>query len=277
MRLFLLLLSVLLLSVPLQAQEAADFFRQNCVSCHTIGGGRLTGPDLKDVTEQKDREWLLNFIVNPRAVIDRGDPYARQLVEEARGVVMPTISGMTPEQAAALLDLIQRESKLPESQFKGLQITDRPFTQTEIELGRQFFVGDRRLANGTPPCISCHTMKGLGGLSGGRLGPDLTRVFERLQGRQSLGAWLMAPATATMQPLLRKYPLRQDELLPLIAYFEHSAQQGGQDDSVALLNFFFLALGGAVIALVSFDAIWKWRFQAVRARLVQGDGPRGET
>ncbi len=268
--------AVLMVATSLRAQEAADFFRQNCVSCHTIGGGRLTGPDLKDVTERKDREWLVNFILNPRAVIDRGDPYAQQLFEEARGVVMPVIAGMTPERAAALLDLIEQESKLPESQFKGLQITDRPFTPEEIAIGRQLFVGDRRLAAGAPPCLSCHTMKGLGGLSGGRLGPDLTRVFERLQGRQSLGAWLMAPATATMQPLLRQHPLQQDELLPLIAYFEDSAQQGGQDDSVALLNFFFLALGGTVFALVCFDAIWRKRYRAVRARLVGGNRWRGE-
>jgi len=38
------------------SQEAADFFRQNCISCHTVGGGRLTGPDLKNVTQRKERE-----------------------------------------------------------------------------------------------------------------------------------------------------------------------------------------------------------------------------
>ena len=30
------------------AQDTPDYFRQNCMNCHTIGGGRLTGPDLKD-------------------------------------------------------------------------------------------------------------------------------------------------------------------------------------------------------------------------------------
>lgn len=49
---------LLLLPAIAAAQDAADFFRQNCVSCHTIGGGRLTGPDLKDVLTRKDRAWL---------------------------------------------------------------------------------------------------------------------------------------------------------------------------------------------------------------------------
>ena len=34
------------------AQETAEYFRTRCTSCHTIGGGRLTGPDLKNVMQQ---------------------------------------------------------------------------------------------------------------------------------------------------------------------------------------------------------------------------------
>src|SRR6516225_8108525 len=109
------------------AQETADFFRQNCASCHTIGGGRLTGPDLKDVTKKKDPDWLAQFVLNPKAVIDGGDPYAGELVKEARGVIMPTIFGMTGERAESLLKLIEAESKLEKSQFAGLQISDKPF------------------------------------------------------------------------------------------------------------------------------------------------------
>ncbi len=105
----LVLLLAILSPVSLGAQEAVDFFRDNCVSCHTIGGGRLTGPDLKDVAERKDREWLISFILNPRAVIDSGDPYAQDLFQQARGTVMPTVPGMTEERAAALLDLVEAE------------------------------------------------------------------------------------------------------------------------------------------------------------------------
>ena len=97
---------------PLVAQEAADFFRQNCTSCHTIGGGRLTGPDLKGVLTRKDREWLTRFVQNPQAMMDQGDPYALQLRQAARDVVMPTINGMNRARAESLLALIEAESKL---------------------------------------------------------------------------------------------------------------------------------------------------------------------
>jgi mono/diheme cytochrome c family protein len=62
-------------------QDAAEFFRQNCTTCHTIGGGRLTGPDLKGVLQRKPRAWLLDFIMDPQAVLDRG-VYAGQMVPE---------------------------------------------------------------------------------------------------------------------------------------------------------------------------------------------------
>ncbi len=263
-------LALLMLSVAASAQQqAADYFRQNCATCHTIGGGRLTGPDLKDVGQRKDRAWLVQWLQSPKGLIDAGDPYAQKLLQESRGVVMPTVGGMNPTSANALLDLIDAESKLPKSHFAGSQISDRPFTAQDITVGREIFSGTRRLASGGPPCISCHTLRGLGGLSGGRLGPDLTLVYERLQGRKGLSAWLMNPASPTMAPVFRNTQIQPDEILPLVAYFEDAAKKGGQDDSSALLNFLLLAVGVMVIGLVSLDAIWKKRIHGVRRQLVQ--------
>lgn len=256
---------------PGVAQDAADFFRSNCMSCHSIGGGRVTGPDLKNVEQRKDRAWLTRFLTNPKAMIDSGDPYAAQLQQQARGVVMPTLPGMNPTLAAALLDLIGAESKLERSQFVGLQISDQPFTAQEIALGRTIFLGRQPLANAGPPCLSCHTVGGLGGLGGGRLGPDLTRVYERMGSRRNLATWLSAPATATMQPLLRGRALQPSEVLAITAFLEDEAKRGGEAGTVPLLNFFLLGLGGAVLALWAFGAIWKGRFRAVRRPLVRGE------
>src|SRR5436305_33100 len=93
------------------AQEAADFFAQKCKACHSIGGGRRVGPDLKGVTSQKDRAWMEKFIQNPKAVIDTGDSFAVQLQQEYRGMVMPTVPGVTPELAESLVNFIEHESR----------------------------------------------------------------------------------------------------------------------------------------------------------------------
>src|SRR6266496_6369477 len=275
------LLCLMLSNVSDAQQDAAAFFKQNCTSCHTIGGGRLTGPDLKDVTTRKDRAWFVQFLQSPKSMIDSGDPYGVKLQQEARGIVMPNIAGMSPQQAQALLDLITAESKLPRSQFAGIQISDRPLTAQDIAKGRLVFMGEQPLSGGGPACISCHTVKGLTLLGGGRLGPDLTRVYERLQGRKGLAAWLSSPASPTMAPVFKDHAIQPDEILSLVALFEDSAKRGGQDDTTSLLNFFLLGLGGMVLGLISLDTLWKTRFRGVRRSMVhrddRGSPSRGES
>ena len=136
---------------------------------------------------------------NPKAMIEGGDSLAVKLRDEARGVIMPTIPGMTTEMAQALLDLIAAESALEVSQFKGLEIPDAPFTPQDIALGEALFSGAKRCQANRPACLACHTTVQVSGLGGGRLGPDLSRAFERLQGRKGLASWLSAPATPTMR------------------------------------------------------------------------------
>jgi mono/diheme cytochrome c family protein len=199
-------------------------------------------------------------------------------VSDAGGIVMPTLPGLDAARAQALLDLISSESKLPKSRFAGTQVSDRPFTPQDIIMGREIFTGAKPLKGGGPACVSCHTLKGLGGLSGGRLGPDLTLVFERLQGRKGLTAWLSNPASPTMMPVFKTRALDANtEILPLVALLEDAARKGGQDDSTARLNFLLLGLAGMVIGMVTLDSVWKKRLRGVRRELVhRSTNPEGE-
>ena len=259
------------------AQETPTYFRQNCMSCHTIGGGRLAGPDLKDVTKRKPREWLLEFIQNPQAKISAGDPYALKLLEEARGVVMPPPPGISAERASMLLDLIEEESALETSHFQGAQISNAPFTPADIELGGDIFRGAQSLRNGGAACLACHSAAGAGGLGGGKLGPDLMRVYERLQGRVGLSAWLAAPATPTMRAVFANHPLESEEIHALAAYFEKQSLQGTQQATVGQLNFVLYGLGATIFGLVVLDWVWKGRLRGVRRALVQEQSSRGHS
>lgn len=260
---------LLTLSPKAAAQTPEEFFRQNCFSCHTIGGGRLTGPDLKGVDTRREREWLVQFILNPQAMISSGDPTAQQLLDEARGVVMPAVPGISRARVDALLDIIAEHSLLPDTPFAGSQISDRPFTDADIVAGRALFLGAQPLEAGGPACAACHTVHDLGGLSGGRLGPDLTKVYERIGSRPALAAWLQGPATTTMRPVYTGKALRAEEILSLVAFFEDAAQASDEDDTVSQLNFFLIGLLGAGLALALFDGIWRRRFRAVRRPLVR--------
>lgn len=266
------LILTLAVAAAATAQDTDEFYKTACMSCHTIGGGKLTGPDLKDVETRKDREWLIRFIVDPQGVINSGDAYAAKLVEASRGVIMPKAAGIDRERAKKLLDLIAAESKLPRSRFAGVALSDRPFTEKDVEDGRALFTGDTPLMNGGPACISCHAVEGLSGLGGGLLGPDLGDAYARLDGRKALGQWLLNPATPVMAPVYKGHPIDKDkEVLPLLAFLKRKTEEGGRPAPGPGIEFLILGVVGAVIGLLICDAAWKRRFTSVREKVVRGD------
>lgn len=250
------------------SEETIEYFQLNCSSCHTIGGGRLTGPDLMGALERSDRAWLTAFILDPKAVIDSGDPYALELLSEARNVPMPTIPGMGAERAGKLVDLIEAESAKEKSIFAGVQLSDRPLTDADAERGEWLFLGSEPFLEGGPACVSCHTVGGIGGLGGGLLGPDLTAVFARLEGRRGLGAWLASPPSKVMQPLFKNKPLDSEEILALVAYLRDSATTDEISQGSGSMLFVLSGIGIAGTFMVAFDVIWRRRFRAVRRPLV---------
>ena len=252
------------------SEDAEQYFQQNCSICHTIGGGRLVGPDLKGVSERADRQWLVDFIVDPQGVIDRGDPYAQQLLEEAGGVVMPPGPGMTPQRAHELLDFIDKQSALEVPADAQPEVEEKPLTAEDVEKGRALFLGLSGLENGGAACISCHTVNGDDSLlAGGTLGPNLTDVLARLGGRPGLSGWLSGPPTPTMRATFQEAPLNPEEITSLVAFFQYQAETNPPERAAPFVNFLLFGLGGTAVLLVAFDQVWRRRFRAVRRPLVQ--------
>jgi len=88
-----------------QAPDGAQLFKA-CAVCHQIGKGRLVGPDLYQVTQRRDREWLLKFIRNSQEVVLSGDATAVKLFEEHNKIPMPP-ANLNDEQINAVLDYIE--------------------------------------------------------------------------------------------------------------------------------------------------------------------------
>jgi len=53
-------------------------------------------------------------------------------LKEARNVIMPDVPNLDESMAQALLDLIGRESRLEESNFMGLQVSDHPLSRLPV-------------------------------------------------------------------------------------------------------------------------------------------------
>ena len=251
--------------------DPEEFFEKNCFSCHTIGGGRLTGPDLKDVEERKDAVWLEKFILNPQAVINSGDAYASKLLKEARGVVMPKVANLNASMTRALLKFIKEESGKEKSKFAGSTLADRPLTEEDLQIGSALFMGTTRLKNRGPSCISCHEIAGEGFLGGGLLGPDLKEAYGRLGGKIAIAAWLSNPSSETMSPIYKKHPIDEDEVLPLVAFLKNKAEGKDIVSNAHDFNFMIFGFIGLAICLVLFDLAWGNRLRAVRKPMVKGE------
>ena len=251
------------------SEETISYFASNCASCHTIGGGRLTGPDLAGLTERKDVEWAVRFLMDPKGTIDAGGEYEQQLLADARGVYMPSVPGMNAGLARKLVTLIEQEEQKETSQFAGVQVSDRPLTAVDIQRGRALFLGANRFESGAPACVSCHASASIGGLGGGNLGPDLTAVYARLEGRTGLAAWLSSPPSETMRPLFADRPIDSEEVLALVAFLGNEASSGLEQSDSSNLPFLLMGLGLAATLLVIFDLVWRNRFRGVRRSMVQ--------
>ncbi|MBM3435704.1 MAG: cytochrome c, partial [Bacteroidetes bacterium] len=64
-------------SIFTQNQPPPEF--ATCTACHTIGKGKLIGPDLKGVNDRHNEAWLLSFIRSSQTMIKNGDPVAVKL------------------------------------------------------------------------------------------------------------------------------------------------------------------------------------------------------
>jgi len=108
--LFLIFLLVASFSSFGQTAEDEKNFGQ-CKACHTIGGGKLVGPDLKGVTERRDEAWLIKFVQNSQALIQSGDETAIKVFEENSKIPMPSHS-LTDDQVKGILKYIAAGGKV---------------------------------------------------------------------------------------------------------------------------------------------------------------------
>ncbi len=135
--------------------EVAKLFKIKCGICHTIGSGRLVGPDLANVQDRRSEDWLLEYIRSSQTMIKKGDPDAVAIFEEFNKVIMPDAMISDIEIKSILNYIAENSGGGGEAPAEPVSIIEDA-TPEDLKNGKNLFEGRVRFVNGGPSCISCH-------------------------------------------------------------------------------------------------------------------------
>jgi mono/diheme cytochrome c family protein len=241
-----------------RAKTGEEIFNSGCNACHTIGGGRLVGPDLLGVSERRSEEWLVKFVQHSQSMVEAGDSVAVSLFEEYNKVAMPD-QPLTKAEILAVVEYAKTPHVAP-----GQPAAPAPveLTEEDILLGQNLFEGRVRLSNGGPACNSCHDVTNDAVIGGGILAKELTTVFSRLGG-PGVRAILGSPPFPVMQEAYEDEPLTESEVKALVGFLEQAdsekSLQQPRDYGVGL---FASGVVGSGILLGLYSLLWRRRKRA---------------
>lgn len=175
------------------SDPAARRFVTTCAGCHTVGGGKRSGPDLIAATSWTKAD-LKPAI---KRMEQRVGPLTEADLEQLADLVKDPAVNTRLNAAEALITHAFAAKLDPASPTAG----------------RDLFFGAKPFANGGMACASCHAVQGRGGL----LGPDLTGVHARM-GDTPLASAIEKAGFKMMAPAYRDHPVTRQEALHVTKY-----------------------------------------------------------
>ena len=240
-------------------EEGRQLFEQKCVGCHTIGQGDRVGPDLKGISQRRDRDWLIQWIQAPDQMLARRDPIAMELINKYK-TPMPNL-GLTRDQVLAVISYIDAVTAGTASAPAATTIQ---LPAGDPIQGKNLFTGVKRFQNGGPACLACHSVAGIGALGGGLLGPDLTGVIDRYGGPQAVAAFVGSPATPVMSSVWREKTLTPQELADVVAFLQQASV--GERPFQLIWQLAAVALVGVVVLAGVATVYWRGLAGGLRRR-----------
>ena len=246
--------------IELTAQNNGELlFPQKCVSCHTIGRGKLIGPDLSNIHKTRTEDWIIKFIQSSQSVIKSGDSTAVAVFNQYNQTVMPD-QKLSVNEIKSIIEYIRANSADPNNpnQKTPNQIFDATaITAVDIESGKNIFDGTTKLTNRGPSCITCHNIANPVISNGGLLAKDLTAAFTRM-GAQGIDGILRNSPFPAMMDAFSLNKLTDQEIKDLLAFLYYVDKKGTMQIPI-IERESSLLLGVVVISnisLVIFLLLW---------------------
>ena len=217
-----------------------------CTACHTIGGGKLIGPDLAGVLDRRPEEEIISYVQNPAAF----------------DVILMPPQNLSADEIKAILKYIVSKSSVANqtNTEENEQIVKKPevvLTLDDAIAGEHLFDGSTRFTNGGPSCITCHNVDYEQMMQGGLLAADLTQVYSRSGGMAGIKGVLTLLPFPAMKSSYEKKPLTEQEVTQLQAFLKHTDenliyQHHGEKKTL----FLYFGIAGFITILTLIFFLW---------------------
>ena len=221
----------------------AELFVLKCAGCHTVGQGKLTGPDLIKATESP----LVDLIQAIRRMQEQVGP-----MEESE------IKG----HASFIKSLNVRERIKKE--FERLsKIAEAKLEPPNIKIGENLFIGRKPFKNGGVSCNSCHTTRQAKRWGGGKLGPPLTEVFKDFSKANLISA-IVNSQWKVMKDVYKEHKITKQEAVHIVAYLESIKDKDIEKEKPI---FHVISFIGFLLLLLATAFFYRKRLTSVRDKL----------
>jgi mono/diheme cytochrome c family protein len=246
---------------PVNAQDGTELFK-TCAACHSIGGGKIVGPDLKGITKRRTNDWLINFVQSPVRMMKSGDADAIAIFKEFNNLPMPD-NALTADQINKILAHIDGgdvggKAVDPQIAAKKQQLDSllKSNSKEGILAGKELFNGTKRFQNGGVSCASCHnaTYNSIG--KGGNLAKDLTKVFSRLGGFAGIKGIIAAPPFPSMNESYKNHPITDEENTYIQLFLKSTDDQNPANPIIEKAWFVYPAFILSIFIALIIAAIW---------------------
>ncbi len=99
----------MLITLSANSQDGASIFKKNCAVCHTIGKGKIVGPDLIGMDKKHDIKWLIKWVKSSQSLVKKNDPKAVQIFNDNNKMIMPD-QALTDDEVKAVVAFVSEET-----------------------------------------------------------------------------------------------------------------------------------------------------------------------
>lgn len=121
------------------SQDGEQLFKANCASCHTVGKGKLVGPDLRDVQNRYEKSWILKWVKSSQTLVKAGDTQAVKLFNDNNKIPMPD-QALSEDQIGSILNFIVSKS----ADISSGKVTEQASVSAPV------VSSDSKIQNGNP-------------------------------------------------------------------------------------------------------------------------------